>query len=459
MFQEITIRNFRTHRDTTVTLGPITLIIGNNNSGKTNLLTALQHFSRLIARGRPASSAPGNAAQSLHRPRQRTVREQPHATAQDTVAADRYRNRYSPRNVSGANFFPYRHRLADREEPMVFKCRWHSPNLGNIRYKMELYPMDAQQSRVGCREHIWLSATDSEEKEFSFGFDEHTDFPGLQTLLTEDYRLTQSDKTLYSRFFRDASLCFTYHFQPTYLRSQGQATDASVEMDDERLVIHSQLGREGGNLHRILSILETRDRRTYDRLIDLLRQFESSFHGILVHPSDSHYPRVDWQFSLTRRGPSRIDQLRSEAVSDGLLRVAAIGLLTSMRSPPAIIQLEEIENGLNPGNIDSVMSLLWEAVAPVESTALAYRGYRNQFILTSHSPSVLRQFADDLIHVYYTRMDKRGHTSDVRNLGETLESYYGLGSIAAEPVEHDGRRSVRMTQSDLTELWYSGAIG
>ena len=53
---------------------------------------------------------------------------------------------------------------------------------------------------------------------------------------------------------------------------------------------------------------------------------------------------------------------------------------------------------------------------------------------------MLRQFADDLIHVYYTRMDKHGHTSDVRNLGETLESYYGLGSIAAEPVEHGGRR-------------------
>ena len=435
MFQEITIRNFRTHRDTTVTLGPITLIIGNNNSGKTNLLTALQHFSRLIARGRPDT------------------------VAQGTDTSGKYEKRYRPKYVLGRDFFLHRHRLADREEPMVFECRWHNPSLGNIRYKMELYPMDAQQSRVGCRERIWLSATDGEEKEFSFGFDEHTDFPGLQTLLTEDYRLTQSDKTLYSRFFRDASLCFTYHFQPTYLRSQGQSADASVEMDDERLVIHSQLGREGGNLHRILSILETRDRRTYDRLIDLLRQFESSFHGILVHPSGSHHPRVDWQFSLTRRGPPRIDELRSEAVSDGLLRVAAIGLLTSMRSPPAIIQLEEIENGLNPGNIDSVMSLLWEAVAPVEATALAYRGYRSQFILTSHSPSVLRQFADDLIHVYYTRMDKRGHISDVRNLGETLESYYGLGSIAAEPVEHDGRRSVRMTQSDLTELWYSGAIG
>ena len=241
MFQEITIRNFRTHRDTTVTLGPITLIIGNNNSGKTNLLTALQHFSRLIARGRPALSAPSKAAPVHYTVPSNAPCVSSHTLPLKTLLLQTgMGNETGQGNVLRTDFFPYRHRLADREEPMVFKCRWHSPSLGNIRYKMELYPMDAQQSQVGCRERIWLSTTGSEEKEFSFGYDEHTDFLGLRTLLTEDYRLAQSEKDLYSRFFRDASSCFTYHFQPTYLRSQGQATNASVEMNDERLVIHSQ---------------------------------------------------------------------------------------------------------------------------------------------------------------------------------------------------------------------------
>jgi len=48
MFQEFTIKNFRTHRDTTLELQGVTLLVGSNNSGKTNLLAALQHFSRLI---------------------------------------------------------------------------------------------------------------------------------------------------------------------------------------------------------------------------------------------------------------------------------------------------------------------------------------------------------------------------------------------------------------------------
>ena len=177
MFQEITIRNFRTHRDTTVTLGPITLIIGNNNSGKTNLLTALQHFSRLIARGRP---------DNIHQRHGPTVRRG---------------GRRGPRPIWENDFFLHRHRLADREEPMTFACKWHSPSLGQVNYTMELYSMDVHQSQVGCRERIRLSATDSKEKEFSFGHDKRTNLPGLRTLLTESSGLAPSEMTLCNRFF------------------------------------------------------------------------------------------------------------------------------------------------------------------------------------------------------------------------------------------------------------------
>jgi AAA15 family ATPase/GTPase len=53
MFKDITLKNFRTHKLTKIELHPITLFIGNNNSGKTNFLAGIQHFSRLVRRGRP----------------------------------------------------------------------------------------------------------------------------------------------------------------------------------------------------------------------------------------------------------------------------------------------------------------------------------------------------------------------------------------------------------------------
>ncbi|WP_083786884.1 AAA family ATPase [Gloeothece verrucosa] len=45
MFTKITLKNFRTHKLTTIELQPVTLLIGNNNSGKTNFLAGIQHFS------------------------------------------------------------------------------------------------------------------------------------------------------------------------------------------------------------------------------------------------------------------------------------------------------------------------------------------------------------------------------------------------------------------------------
>lgn len=454
MFQEITIRNFRTHRDTTVTLGPITLIIGNNNSGKTNLLTALQHFSRLIARGRPDSAPPRRGSPV------------------------RRGGRRGPRPIWDNDFFLHRHRLADREEPMTFACKWHSPSLGRVNYTMELYSIDVHQSQVGCRERIRLSATDSKQKEFSFGFDRPTNSPGLRMLLTEGGELAPSEMILCNRFFRDAASFFTYNFQPSYLKSriavdplsqdgveeeeslvQNEASGDSIprrQVGIDRLVIASQIGYEGGRLQDILAVLEDKDRQTYDRFILQLRRFENTFHGILVDRQQEVGTRVRWQFDLQRRGSPRVDDFPIEIVSDGLLRATAISLLASMRNPPALLMLEEIENGLNPGNIGALMSLLWESLGVSDSDA---RGYRTQVILTSHSPSVLREFADQLNYVYHVRLDKHGYVSDVRNLGETLEVLYGLGTIEGEPVDVDGKRSVKLAPYELTELWYSGTFG
>jgi AAA15 family ATPase/GTPase len=115
--------------------------------------------------------------------------------------------------------------------------------------------------------------------------------------------------------------------------------------------------------------------------------------------------------------------------------------------------LEEIENGINPGNIQEFLRLIWQATSR--------KGERRgtQFIMTSHSPSVLREFSDNLDHVYTMRLDKRSFASDVRNLNVAMDSYVGIGGIDGEIIEEEGRRLVKITQRDLTELWYSGIIG
>ena len=50
MFKKITLKNYRTHVDTTFELQEITLLMGSNNAGKSNLLMGIQHFSQLTYR-------------------------------------------------------------------------------------------------------------------------------------------------------------------------------------------------------------------------------------------------------------------------------------------------------------------------------------------------------------------------------------------------------------------------
>lgn len=57
MFKKFTLRNYKTHRLTTIELNAVTLLIGNNSSGKTNLLSGIQHFASLVRRGNPATDS------------------------------------------------------------------------------------------------------------------------------------------------------------------------------------------------------------------------------------------------------------------------------------------------------------------------------------------------------------------------------------------------------------------
>jgi AAA15 family ATPase/GTPase len=56
MFKKITLKNYRTHIDTTLELQEITLLMGGNNAGKSNLLTGIQDFSKLVSHVSPKSA-------------------------------------------------------------------------------------------------------------------------------------------------------------------------------------------------------------------------------------------------------------------------------------------------------------------------------------------------------------------------------------------------------------------
>jgi predicted ATPase len=194
--------------------------------------------------------------------------------------------------------------------------------------------------------------------------------------------------------------------------------------------------------------------RIFSSFIAKMRTVDTSFIGVRYDPNRSS---LIWEFDLGRKGS--VEEFMPDVVSDGFMKIAAISLLASLRRPPAIIMLEEIENGINPGNIQQLMNWIWQATSPSQD------GFgTSQFILTSHSPSVLREFNQHPDHVYTVRLDKRSRQSDVRNLNTALDTLVGIGAIKDDEVEYEteentGKQLIKIPKYQLAELWYTGTIG
>jgi AAA15 family ATPase/GTPase len=131
MFKKFTLKNYKTHKLTTIELGSVTLLIGNNSSGKTNLLSGIQHFANLVRRGNPSRES--------------------HST------------------VRSSDYFPHKHRLANDNEKMSIEVVWLTNNT-EVIYKLELYTNNNLEGNVGCCEKININISGNEQ-ELKNGFE------------------------------------------------------------------------------------------------------------------------------------------------------------------------------------------------------------------------------------------------------------------------------------------------
>ncbi|WP_434685210.1 AAA family ATPase [Pseudanabaena minima] len=417
MFTQITLKNYRTHKLTTIELSPITLLIGNNNSGKSNLLMGIQHFCKLVRRGRPGNT---HKSVNVHR-----------------------------------DLYPHRYRLASEDEPMGFMINWNNSN-GTISYEMELYENTKSSESCICKENIAIQLKNKETKILRSGYDKSTNLIALRQEIEGNPSLNPQEKKLCRDFFGDFANTFSYHFQPNFLKglvkdSQNpDGEDVDNDMGKEDFKIPAELGNTGRGLQNVIRHIKENEERTFTRFTALLRQFEVNFQGVRYNEKNS---KLIWEFDLGQKG--KVQEFPPDSVSDGFMKAAAISLLASLFRPPTLILLEEIENGINPGNIQELMRWIWQMTSPTSE------GFTTQFIITSHSPSVLREFHNHLDHVYTVRLQKRDRTSDVRNLNTSLDTLVGIGTVEGEIIEDPitGKRTVDIPKYQLAELWYSGTIG
>lgn len=415
MFSEITLRNYRTHRNTTITLHPVTLLIGNNNSGKSNILHGIRHLSYLVWRSDPRRS---DSSLGIVR--------------------------------AGPDYFSPRYRLAKDDEPLAWSVKWEE-NEATVVYELELLQTKPSKDFVRCRERIKLQSGNIDPFEVVSGFDEESNRLSLRTRIEQCGDLPLRVKELCQDFFNRLT-AFVYHFQPSYLKQSGNGDERIFPYEQNaRIAIPSEIGYEGGKFQRLIFHAKEREEGVFSRFVALVRRLDEDFHGVRLNARD--FPI--WEFDLGNASTERlVEEFSPDLLSDGFLKAAAIALIVSLERPPSIVMLEGIENGINPGNIRELMYWLRHA-------ALTQRAHGSpQFILTSHSASVLREFSRYLESVYTLRLVKSTHQSDVRNLNTSLEELLGIGVIDGTVTEDEqGNRIVEVPPYQLTSLWFSGTIG
>jgi len=425
MFKTMWIKNFATHVDTTINLSDLTLIIGANNSGKSNLLSAINHFSKLISR-----AFPGND---------------------------------KDKKIKNSDFFPYRHSLSDAEAPMEFQCLWEKHGYA-IEYHLILSPyIKADEKAISCKEKLNITDTRSNQTNRYEHGDNVTSSEMLLRTNINQQNLDKDTLDIIEIFFKSLSFAYYYNLQPSFLkgigvpfkynpRTQQYAPHAHTdfcrryETEHQNVNIAIGMGEQGYNFQELVKYVKKHEDKTYGRFRAYLQRFVKSFNAIIIEKD-----RVKWQFDMGNNNFSYYD---AEKISEGMLKAGAVALLCAMSPPPAIVMLEGVENGINQKNLSEFLGWL-EGASDENGT---------QFILTSHSPSVIREFNQDLDKVYKIDLkEKSGYKSNLTNLNDAISLLASINTIDEDAIigykEVDGNKVLQIRAYELTELFYNGVLG
>lgn len=116
-------------------------------------------------------------------------------------------------------------------------------------------------------------------------------------------------------------------------------------------------------------------------------------------------------------------QVTSSGLSEGTLRILTLTILPYLKNLPAIVFLEEPENGIHPGAIETVLQSLSSV-------------YDSQLLISSHSPVVLAN--SKLSEILCSRLDDNGAATIVQGVDHPqLKEWQGqvdLGALFAAGV-------------------------
>jgi predicted ATPase len=345
--RSFSIRNFKIHRETSLTLHPISVFVGPNSGGKSAIFDALINFS-MVCRGN-LSEAFNQFPFSFEGLRHHGA---------STAARIRYEARMSQSREA-----------ADELSYLIE----FSQNPGT--HEEPTYTIHNEELRMGNR--VLFSRSDDRcnlEGLTNLRFDGRSIFAAIRRAEWSDQ--FRERLPLVAHCAKEISRIGRYRLDPSLLARPGRVFDVGPGGESEGPLKTPWLSYQGEDLSSVLYFLSETESPVLQQITDRVAEAIQGFAGF-----EFNRVGVD-RVGFSARFADRREAVVAPNLSDGCRSM--IGLVTLALTPgrPAVLCIEEPENGLTPKATRVLYSTLRElARGPAEAQC--------QILLSSHSPFVI----------------------------------------------------------------------
>lgn len=408
IIEKLRVKNYKSLEDVEVPLRPLTVFVGPNNSGKSNILDCLEFVKELAFLGPPAvGSRNGFHDMVWGGDLKRAIDIELVGQIEDGEG-HRRPLKYEV-SLTGGPVIPtiskesFSLSIVDFEEQLHWQGRIQKKLLEGRSVEVPEGPPELKLlERAGDFQVRTWSEQEPERETGVWGLGDAR--LGISSLRgSQDPR----HRTLASFASALGDWAF-YRFQPRYMGSPGAARK------------ETQLLERGDNVASILISIQTEDRKTFGEIESYLKAAVPEIEELSVGLTEDQRAFFRWR----EKGLPSDFKVSSWLSSEGTRQI--LGLLALRFAPrlPPLVCIEEPDNFIHPGLMELMADLLKSM-----ST-------KTQVLVSTHSPYLLNQFLpEDLLIVE----KKEGKTQITVPKGKKIrEALKVLG---------------------LGELWYSGDIG
>lgn len=395
----ITIKNFKSYKEATLPLSPLTLLIGANASGKSNAIEAFRFLS-WVAGGERLSTLK-NRVNDSDKVVRGSIKDLAFNSTEQFVLIFQMQDQVEYEGVFevSSNSIEIRSEIIRlQENRVVILQNLKRPYLSQLS---ESYDTDLiekleklAESNTGLDCFI-NSQTDDQMTFYKTNNSDISAFLMIDTFITMKKNKAWTNFNIIRKFLQQS---FFFDFVPSIMRIDS--------------ISDNNLRPNGSNIAGILYNI-CRDKNEKHKLLQLVKSLpEQDIIDIKFY--EDHRGRIE--FALIESFGDRPTERTMDLLSDGTLKV--LGIAAALLSVPkgSTVIIEEIDNSIHPTRAHEILSLLRQYAEERQLNLL----------LSTHNPALMDALPDEaLADVVFCYRDPSEGDSKLVRLGD-LDDYLGL---------------------------------